>query len=316
VAWVTWRQHRFQLLVAGAVLGTILVAAAATGIPLHHAYGRDSLESCLPPTARSGCEIVIQRFEGQYGSLADTARYLIVLPALAALFVGVPLLTRELEHGTHRFAWTQGVTWTRWLLVKAGLLGLAAAVAGAILSVAVAWWRRPFDELAGRMSPAGFEIQGLVVPAYMLAALAIGILAAALLRRTLPAMLLALGVFVVARLSVGALLRPRLQEPLHETAPGIAPVPRGRDWVLHDSLVDAVGRVITTGREDLAIRHAQQAGLDPNDYLVSLGWRRAVTYQPGDRFWTFQALEAGAFVALALACLAAAVWILRRRLPS
>ena len=272
--------------------------------------------SCLPPAARSGCEIVVGRFEGQYASLADTARYLIVLPALAALFVGVPLLTRELEHGTYRFAWVQGITRTRWLLVKFALLGLAAVAAGAVLSLAVSWWRRPFDELGGRMNPAGFDIQGLVVPAYMLAALAVGILAAALLRRTLPAMLLALGVFVVARLAVGALLRPRFQEPLHETAPGIAPVPRGRDWILHDSLVDAVGRVITTGREDVAIRHAQQAGIDPNEYLVALGWRRAVTYQPGDRFWTFQALEAGLYVALALACLAASVWLLRRRVAS
>jgi hypothetical protein len=313
---VTWRQHRFQLLVAGAMLAALAVAGAITGVPLHSAYGRDSLASCLPPAARSGCEIVIQRFEGQYGSLADSARYLVVLPALAALFVGVPLLTRELEHGTYRFAWAQGITRTRWLLVKFGLLALAAAAAGAILSVTVAWWRRPFDELAGRMSPAGFEIQGLVVPAYMVAALAVGVLAAAILRRTLPAMLLALGVFVVARLTVSTLLRPRFDEPLHVTAPGIEPAPRGRDWVLHDSLVDAVGRVITTAREDVAIRHAQQAGIEPNDYLSSLGWRRAVTYQPGDRFWEFQALEAGLFVALALACLAASVWILRRRLPT
>ena len=313
---MTWRQHRFQLLVAGTVLGTLLVAAAATGLPMHAAYGRDSLASCLPPAARSGCELVLGRFEGQYGGLADSARFLVVLPVLAGLFVGVPLLTRELEHGTFRFAWAQGVTRTRWLLVKFALLGLAAVAAGAVLSLAVAWWRRPFDELGGRMSPAGFEIQGLVVPAYMLAALAVGVLAAALLRRTLPAMLLALGVFVVARLAVGTLLRPRFQEPLHETAAGLAPVPRGRDWILHDSLVDAVGRVITTARQDVAIRHAQQGGIDPNDYLVSLGWRRAVTYQPGDRFWTFQALEAGLFAALALACLAAAVWLLRRRIAA
>jgi hypothetical protein len=316
VAWVTWRQHRFQLLVVGAVLGTILVAAAATGVPMHSAYGRDSLASCLPPAARSGCEIVIQRFESQYAGLADSARYLIVLPALAALFVGVPLLTRELEHGTYRFAWAQAVTRTRWLLVKVALLGLAAVGAGVVLSLVVAWWRRPFDELDGRMSPAGFEIQGLVVPAYTLAALALGVLAAALLRRTLPAMLLALAVFVVARLSVGTLLRPRFADPLHQTAPGIAPVPRGSNWILHDSLVDAVGRVITTGREDVALRHAQQAGIDANEYLVSLGWRRAVTYQPGDRFWTFQALEAGLFVALALVCIAGAVWALRRRIAA
>jgi hypothetical protein len=127
-------------------------------------------------------------------------------------------------------------------------------------------------------------------------------------------MLLALVAFVVARLSVRTILRPRFLDPLHETAPGLTPAARGRDWILHDSLVDSVGRAITTGREEVAIQHAQQAVINPEDYLVSLGWRRAVTYQPSDRFWTFQALEAGLFVALAAVCIVAAVWIVRRRL--
>ena len=316
MAWVTWRQHRFQLLVAGGVLGALLVAAAATGVPMHAAYGRDSLASCLPPATRSGCGIIIQRFEGQFESLADSARYLIVLPSLAGLFVGVPLLARELEQGTYRFAWTQTITRTRWLLVKFAVLGVAALLAGAALSLIVAWWRTPFDELSGRMSPSGFEIQGLVVPAYTLAALAIGILAGAVLRRSLPAALLALGVFAALRVAVRTLVRPRFVEPLHQTAPGLAPSARGPDWILHDSLVDSVGRVITPGREEIAIQHAQQAGIDPNDYLVSLGWRRAVTYQPSDRFWTFQLLEAGLFFAVALVAIAAAVWVVRRRIAA
>ena len=263
VAWVTWRQHRVQLLVSGALLGALLVAAAATGLPMHSAYGRDSLASCLPPAARSGCEIVVQRFEGQYASLADSARYLIVLPVLAALFVGVPLLTRELEHGTYRFAWTQTITRTRWLLVKFALLGLAAVAAGVVLSLTVSWWRRPFDELGGRMSPAGSRSRASSCPRTR--------------SRRSPSessprrssagrcpRCCSRSACSSSRASpCGALLRPRFQEPLHETAPGIAPVPRGRDWILHDSLVDAVGRVITTGREDVAIRHAQQAGHRP-----------------------------------------------------
>jgi hypothetical protein len=76
--------------------------------------------------------------------------------------------------------------------------------------------------------------------------------------------------------------------------------------------VDAVGRHITSAREDLAVLHAQQARIDPQEYLLSLGWRRALSFQPADRFWTFQAIEAGIFVALAVALLAATVWLLRR----
>ena len=82
--------------------------------------------------------------------------------------------------------------------------------------------------------------------------------------------------------------------------------------MLSNSLVDAVGRHITSAREDLAILHAQQARIDPQEYLLSLGWRRALSFQPADRFWTFQLIEAGIFVALAAALLAVTVWFVRR----
>jgi hypothetical protein len=36
-------------------------------------------------------------------------------------------------------------------------------------------------------------------------------------------------------------------------------------------------------------------------------------YQPGDRFWTFQLIEAGLLVALAAVLLATAVWLVHRR---
>ena len=74
---------------------------------------------------------------------------------------------------------------------------------------------------------------------------------------------------------------------------GLVPGAHARDWVLSNSLVDAVGRHITSAREDLAILHAQQARIDPQEYLLSLGWRRALSFQPADRFWTFQADRGG-----------------------
>jgi hypothetical protein len=39
----------------------------------------------------------------------------------------------------------------------------------------------------------------------------------------------------------------------------------------------------------------------------------AFLYQPADRFWTFQSIEAGLFVALTAAALAVAIWLLHRR---
>ena len=312
MAWVTWRQHRSQLLVGLGLLVALAAAAFGTRLPIQAAYHHDALSDCLPPTTRSGCDIIVRHFQSEFESWVTALRGLAVIPALAGLFVGAPLLARELEHGTHRFAWTQGVTRRRWLLSKTALLAAATIAAGAVASAIVMWWRSPFDTLGGRMAPSGFDIEGLVVPAYALFALALGVLAGLVFRRTVAAMTATLVAFVSARLLVLEFLRPHFFAPLHTTVIATDSARTGGDWVLSDVLVDAGGRRITAGREDLAVLHAQHAGIDPHTYLVTLGWKRLIAYQPAGRFWTFQAIEAGLFVALAVAVILATLWLVRR----
>jgi hypothetical protein len=312
MAWVTWRQHRPQLLGGLALLVALAAAALGTDLPIRAAYHRDALSGCLPPSARSGCDIIVKHFQGEFDSWAAAVRGLAVLPALVGLFVGAPLLARELEHGTHRFAWTQSITRRRWLLAKTSLLAAATIVAGGLVSVLVMWWRSPFDTLEGRIAPSGFDIEGLVVPAYALFALVLGVLAGLLLRRTVAAMTVTLVVFAATRLAVLEFLRQRYLPPLHRSVIASDSGRQVGDWVLSDTLVDAGGRAVSTVREDAAVLHAQQAGIDPHTYLVTLGWKRVISYQPGSRFWTFQAIEAGIFVALAVAVVLATLWFVRR----
>ncbi|MDX6512687.1 MAG: hypothetical protein QOE36_2191 [Gaiellaceae bacterium] len=309
---MTWQQHRFQLLLGLGVIALAALAALVTGLPMQSAYHHHALSACLPPSSRSGCELIVRHFESQYDGIVRVARYLVVLPALVGLFVGAPLLARELEHGTHRLAWTQTVTRRRWLLTKTLLLSLATALGAAILSAVVMWWRTPIDSLQGRIDPSGFEIEGLVVPAYSVFALTVGVFAGALLRRTIPAMSAALAAFLAARLVVAKFLRPHYMPALNERAIGLTPSAHSRDWVLQNSLVDAVGRTISVAREDLAIVHAQHAQIDPQEYLVALGWRRAVSFQPADRFWEFQGIEAALFLALAAVIVFATVKLVQR----
>jgi hypothetical protein len=312
MAWVAWRQHRSQLVVGAGLLVALAAAALGTHLPISEAYHRDALPGCLPPSTRPGCDLILEHFESQFDSWAAAARGLAVLPVLAGLFVGAPLLARELEHGTHRFAWTQAITRQRWLLSKLALLGAATVLAGGVASALVMWWRGPFDTLQGRMAPSGFDVEGLVVPAYALYALAVGVLAGLLLRRTVAAMTAALVAFAATRLIVLSFLRPNFLAPLHRT---VLPTQDGHwpgVWVLSNTLVDAGGRQISADREDLAILHAQQANVDPHTYLVTLGWQRVVSYQPAGRFWTFQLFEAGLFVALSVVIVAVTLWLVRR----
>jgi hypothetical protein len=313
MAWVTWRQHRLQLVVGAGLLGAVALGVLISGLPIRTAYHRHALAACLPPTTRSGCDIIVRHFTSEFANSVRVVRYLALLPAFVGVFVGAPLLAREFEQGTFRLAWTQTIAKSRWLMSKTALLGLATIVGGLALSALAMWWRRPFDNLDGRMVPSAFEIEGVVVPAYALFALAAGVLAGALLRRSIAAACAALGGFVAMRLFVAKILRPHFLPAKHESATGLTPSAHARDWVLDNSLVDSVGRHISTAREDLAILHAQHGRIDAGDYLLSLGWRRDVTFQPAGRFWEFQSIEAAIFVVAALIALALAVRLVQRR---
>ena len=96
MAWVTWRQHRSQVVAMAGLLVALAAAVLGTHLPIRAAYHRDALSECLPPTARSGCDIIVRHFEGQFDSWVAALRVLAVLPALAGLFIGAPLLARNL----------------------------------------------------------------------------------------------------------------------------------------------------------------------------------------------------------------------------
>ena len=313
MAWVTWRQHRSQLIAMLGLLVALAAAAFGTHLPIRAAYHRDALSECLPPAARSGCDIIVRHFQNAFDGWLTAVRGLAVLPALAGPFVGAPPLAPELGQ---RHTASRGRRESRaaggYSRSRAARCGDTLA-AGALVSALVMWWRNPFNTIDGRIAPSGFDVEGLVVPAYALFALTVGVLAGLAFRRTVAAMTATLIVFAATRLIVLNFLRPHFLTPLHRTVVATDSARQTGDWVLSDTLVDAGGRQITAGREDLAVLHAQQAGIDPHAYLVSLGWKRVISYQPASRFWTFQLIEAGLFVALAAAVVLTTLWLIRRR---
>src|SRR5580658_9358914 len=120
MAWVTWRQHRLALTGMAALLGALAVSLWIVGLGLHHAYA--AAIACHPASSVA-CSELVGRFDG----LDKALWYGYVLqpvPALIGAFVGAPILARELEAGTFRYAWTQGFGRWRWALAKLVGLGL------------------------------------------------------------------------------------------------------------------------------------------------------------------------------------------------
>ena len=57
--------------------------------------------------------------------LADHLPHLVMLlPGLIGVFVGAPLVARELESGTFRFAWTLARSRVQWIVTKLVLLAV------------------------------------------------------------------------------------------------------------------------------------------------------------------------------------------------
>jgi len=137
----------------------------------------------------------------------------LVAPGLIGMFWGAPLVAREFEDGTFRLAWTQSVTRARWMGVKLAAVGLASMAAAGLLSLIVTWWSGPLDHSAMNQF-ATFDQRGIAPVGYAAFAFSLGVLAGALIRRTLPAMFVTLAVFVAVRLTEFSWLRPRLLHPV------------------------------------------------------------------------------------------------------
>lgn len=218
--WLTWRQFRVQAVVVYAALLALAVALVLTGGQLSDAY-RDSAATFLD-------QIAFDRSKQTLYTVGVAAAYLV--PAVIGAFWGAPMVARELEAGTHRLAWTQSVSRTRWLATKLGLGMLGAASAGAVVGLAMTWWARPIDSAVNgshsasgtifdlpRIVPAMFGARGITPIAYAALAFALGVLVGALLRRTVPAMAVTLVVYVLIQVVMPTWVRPHLVEPVTTT---------------------------------------------------------------------------------------------------
>jgi hypothetical protein len=328
MAWITWRQHRLTLAGVGALLGAAAVYVLITGLRMHQAYA--AVSACRPASS-DVCQRVANDFANAYSPAAGvTAGLLQLVPALIGAFAGAPLLAREFETGTFRYAWTQGFGRARWTVAKLVLLAFAVTLAAAAFSVLFSWSYQPVIGAdrhdRSPLNPAVFDLCGVAFAAWTLAAFAIGALAGILIRKVLPAIFATVAACAALTLSVALYLRGHYEAPLVTTNPGAG----APDWVLSQVWTQG-GRPASLSMINRALRPVGvqavtpeqfQAGpgptaapdnVDPVQYLAHHGFTYVTTYQPAGRFWPFQWIEGGWLLALSLLLLAATVWLVRRR---
>jgi hypothetical protein len=316
--WLTWRQHRIQAAAAAGVVTTLAIFLVVTGRQMDSYLHSTGLAACL--SRDSSCDALSQLFQNRYGTLLGGIAYLNLLPLLAGVFWGAPLLAREFEQGTDVLVWTQTVSRRRWLAVKLTTFVAAAVVASVGSSLLLGWWLRPFGELGvhsgqSRIQPNVFDVQGIVPVGYTFYAFALGAAAGTLIRRTVPAMAVTVGGFLAARLGIQA-VRGHLLPPLRAVYALVSPngnVSLGgplagpRNWVIESTTINHSGHVVPgqavlqTCGADVTPRAAAQC-------VTSHGYRQLDIYQPLSRFWPLQGIEFAIFTTLAIVLLSATIW--------
>jgi hypothetical protein len=324
MTWLVWRQYR-----ATAAISAVLLAALAAVVLVDGFQIASRWHSILVTCAgESGC--LHQQPNLVNGVISDLPYICLIVPAALGMLWGAPLVASELEARTSDFAWTQSVSRTRWLAVKAGWLLLAAVACGGAVSALATWWSGPINaESATAFAPGQFDTQGIVPIGYAVFAMSLGIAAGTVARRTLPAIAVVLGGFIALRLLIANVLRPHYLAAVTTYYQVTSTfTPPGQAWVLAQGGVSRTGQVVGAGWGDLepALPAACQRLLPGSptakngaslnavfSCMQAHGWRGFVTYQPAGRYWPFQGIETGIYVLLAAALIAVTFVIVRRR---
>lgn len=321
LGWVAWRRYRPALLATVGLLAALTLYLLIRGHQMRHDYA--SVQSCAP-AASAACGFAFSRFHDTYGNGGPVGALLVFVPGLIGAFVGAPLLARELETGTYRYAWTQSVGRMRWLagLLIPGALGVAAISTG--FGLVIAWFNQPLiaSGIVQRLHITVFPLTGVAIAAWALLGFSLGVAAGVALRRVVPAIVASMSVWTALAFVASHARQYDYQAPIATTRLQL----RASDlsvaqWWTHgttrvgqdqlNQVLQGAGVPGLTGGEI----SAKPGGppVDPVQYLLHHGYRQWTSFQPASRYWAFQGIEAAWLIVVSLLLLAAATWLVHRR---
>ena len=323
--WVTWRQHRAMLISVASVLATAAVFLIVMGLKIHNSF--NALMACHPAAAPlpvgSRCGQLETSFNTGDWPAGNTVLILMNLaPALLGAFTGPAVLARELETGTFRYSWTQGIGRVRWTIAKLVLLAIPVTVMAWAFSQVFAWFFDPFltTQEMNVLAATVFATRGIAFAAWVLAAFAIGAFLGMLIRRIIPAMAATLGVYLGLDLLTWLVLRKQYPVSLVTSDSSLfsGPATPGSPWMLSTWYAGPGGKPASQSLVSQVLDLFPQNGAPAvqetqaqafAQHGITQWWR----YIPVSRFWPMQLIEAGWLLVLSALLIAATVWLVRHR---
>jgi ABC-type transport system involved in multi-copper enzyme maturation permease subunit len=257
-----------------------------------------------------GCDLKSNAwYEAQNGVAGLSMGVLIFLSFAAGLFLGVPIVARELERGTARLAWSLAPSRMRWYLSRMLpvliVLALITFVAGIAADRYVASTTAETD-LANSFTNFGFR--GLLIASRAVFLFAVGVAVGSIVGRALPAVILAA---VIA--TIGLAGGERVHQMILASEAVVIPAdqngnnnPRQGDLFIDQKFVLPDGALVDYG---------YFGGADPYDLNGNPKYPIVNLVVPGERYRFVETREALALAAGSLVALLLAGFVVSRRRP-
>jgi hypothetical protein len=312
---LAFKMQRLELAIF--VVAAVLVTAASLLIAWGADEARASFDACYQAQGTdAGCATSPSLNDfSMWGGFARITAF--ITPFALGLFLGVPIVAREIEGRTAGIAWTLSRSRYRWLIQRVLPLVVVVIVLAAAVGIGSEFVTRtnPFADFAANPGFSDYTARGWMLPVRALTVLVLGIAVGAMVPRQLPALLLAgaatLALFVGLTIGMDTWMTAEARPIPFDEEGRFGPFgggPRIFDVAYRD---DATGEVITMN--DFYNRYGEEAfapdGEQPEGFTeVAIGI-------PGDEYWTWALRESAILGGLAIASGGLAMLVVARRRP-
>ncbi len=315
-AWrLAFKMQRLELLLflaAGLLLlvASLLIARGAS-------EARTAFDACYQAQGTdTGC--AASPSLNDFSTLGGFARLgAFLTPFALGLFLGIPVVAREIEGRTAGIAWTLSRSRTRWLIQRVFPLVVVVIVLAAAIGIGSEFVTRtnPFAELAANPGFADYTARGWMLPVRALVVLVLAVAVGAMVPRQLPAFLLAgtvtLALFVGLTIGMDAWMTAEAKPiPFNESGRfgPFSDGPRIFDVAYRE---DATGKVISMN--DFYNRYGDVAL--PDGESDPPGFTQVAIGISGDQYATWVLRESAILGALTVGSGALAMFVVGRRRP-
>jgi hypothetical protein len=306
---LTFRLARFEVIAFGAVILVLMVASVLAAA---------SIDSVRPPvncfmgsfdgSSPAGCEQAMNAwYSAQQGVVGLAYGLLIFISFAAALFLGVPIVARELERGTTRLAWSLTPSRMRWyvarmapILIVLAIVTFVAGVASERFVAAVA----PLEDLSNSFTAFGFR--GLLIASRAVFIFAVAVAVGAIVGRALPAVIFA-AIIATIGLAGGEAVHQRI------LATEAVPIPMEMNGNGGNGNLYFDQRFVLP--DGTLVGYEYFGGADPYDQNGNPRYPMVAMVVKGERYRFVESREAAALAGGSLVALLLAAFVVSRRRP-